>query len=139
MPRTLIRGSQVRDETIESVDLATDSVITEKIKDHNVTCEKLPVGFCDRLLSGDAPIGRVKINAQVDANTDVDVPGGLSYDVINFVTRVAIYRNGQLLFNGDSSPSDNSDPVEVYPGSDNTKIKFDFPLLRGDTIQVIIL
>lgn len=139
MPRSLVRGSQVLDRSIESDDLATDSVITEKIKDHNVTCEKLAVGICDRLLSNDAPIGRVRLTGGFPANQDFTIPGGLSYDPASFVERVAIYRNGQLLYNGDELPIDPNDPAEVFPGTSNQQIRFCFNLLRGDTIQVIIL
>jgi hypothetical protein len=139
MPRSLVRGSQVLDRSIESVDLATDSVITEKIKDHNVTCEKLAVGLCDRLLSNDAPIGRIRLTGSFPANQDFVIPGGLSYDPASFVERVAIYRNGQLLYNGDQMPVDPKDPAEVYPGSTNQHIRFCYELLKGDTIQVITL
>ena len=139
MPRTLVRGSQVKDESITDRDLARDSVITEKIKDGNVTCPKLAPGICDRLLNTDNPIGRVKILETIPAGTDLTIPGGLTYDVSHFVTRVAIYRNGQLLYNGLISPTDEHDPTEVYPGSDNTKIKFDFIVRKGETIQVVVL
>jgi hypothetical protein len=139
MPRSLIRGRQVLDRTITDVDLATDSVITEKIKDRNVTCEKLALGLCDRLLSSDSPIGRVRILLNVPADQDFAVPGGLSYDSTSFVERVAIFRNGQLLFNGNQPPADLRDPTDVYPGSTIQYIKFSFELLKGDTIQVITL
>ena len=139
MPRSLIRGPQVKDESIEAVDLAMDSVITEKIKDGNVTCVKLEPGLCDRLLSSSSPIGRARLAGDFPSDIDFTIPGGLVYIPADFVERVAIYRNGQLLYNGDSMPVDDNDPAEVYPGSDTTKIKFCFPLRRGDTIQVIIL
>jgi hypothetical protein len=139
MPRTFIDGSQVEDRSIEAVDLATDSVITEKIKDGNVTCPKLEPGLCERLLVNSSPIGRVKLLANFPEDTDFDIPNGISYDTVSFITRVAIYRNGQLLFNGISAPVGVQDPTDVYPGSTNTKIKFAFELLRGDTIQVITL
>ena len=139
MPRTQVRGNQVDDGTIEAVDLATDSVITEKIKDKNVTCEKLADDLCERFLSNAAPIGRTRITADVPAGDEFTIPGGLSYVSTTFVERVAIYRNGQLLFNGDSAPVDEKDPVEVYPGAQDTTIIFAFTLLRGDTIQVVTL
>jgi len=139
MPRSLVRGSQVLDRSIESVDLATDSVITEKIKDHNVTCEKLAVGLCDRLLSNDAPIGRIRLTSKFPAYQDFAIPGGLTYDTALFVERVAIYRNGQLLFNGNQLPVDPDDPADVYPGSTTGHIRFCMQLLKGDTIQVITL
>lgn len=137
--RTLIKGKQIKDETITSSDLAQDSVITEKIKDGNVTCAKLEPGLCERLLASDAPIGRVKISGTVPAHTDFTIPDGLSYDTSLFVRRVAIYKNGQLLFNGDSPPTNDWDPVEVWPGSSNDKIVFDFLLRNGETIQVMVL
>lgn len=139
MPRSLVRGSQILDRSIESVDLATDSVITEKIKDHNVTCEKLAVGICDRLLSNDSPIGRVKLVSDFPANQDFTIPNGLSYDPTMFVDRVAIYRNGQLLYNGEQFLDDPHDPADVSPGTTSQHIRFRENLLRGDTIQVIIL
>lgn len=137
--RTLIKGKQIKDETITSDDLAKNSVITEKIKDGNVTCAKLEPGLCDRLLTSTAPIARIKIVGNVPAHTDFVIPGGLSYDALLFVERVAIYKNGQLLFNGNSPPTDDKDPVEVWPGSSNDKIVFDFPLRNGETIQVMVL
>lgn len=140
MPRSLIRGPQVLDRSIEAVDLAQDSVITEKIKDGNVTCAKLAPGLCDRLLASSAPIGRVKLTADFPADTDFTIPNGLTYNQAEFVERVAIYRNGQLLYNGLIKPTDDfRDPTDVWPGSDNTKIKFSWGLTRGDTIQVMIL
>ena len=139
MPRSLIRGPQVLDQSIEAVDLATDSVITEKIKDGNVTCAKLAPGLCDRFLTSATPIGRTKLVSDFPEDTDFTIPGGLSYTQDRFVERVAIYRNGQLLYNGLTQPTDDKDPTDVYPGSDNTKIKFSWGLTRGDTIQVIIL
>lgn len=139
MPRSLIRGPQVLDESIEAVDLAKDSVITEKIKDGNVTCAKLAPGICDRLLASTTPIGRVKLMADFPADIDFTIPGGLTYNQTEFVERVAIYRNGQLLYNGLVQPTDDKDPTDVYPGSDNTKIRFTWGLTRGDTIQVMVL
>lgn len=139
MPRSLIRGPQIKDETITERDLAADSVITVKIKDGNVTCQKLAPGLCDRLLRTDVPIGRVKLTDVHPEGTDFTIPNGLTYDVNFFVERVAIYRNGQLLYNGVTAPVDEHDATEVYPGSDNTKIKFDFDLRKGETIQVIVL
>lgn len=139
MPRSLVKGTQVKDRSITDVDLATDSVITEKIKDHNVTCEKLAVGICDRLLSNDAPIGRIRLTSDFPANQDFVIPGGLLYDPASFVERVAIYRNGQLLYNGDQLPTNPKDPTDVYPGSTTQHIRFCWKLSKGDTIQVIIL
>ena len=138
MPRTRLRGSQILDRSIEADDLAIDSVITEKIKDHNVTCEKLEVGLCDRLLRTDSPILRVQIDSDIPAGTDFSLPGTNTYSVDDFIDRVAIYRNGQLLYNGLAPPVDWKDPIEVYPGSDNGKVKFDFDLERGATIQFIL-
>jgi hypothetical protein len=139
MARTLIRGPQVKDESITDRDLAKDSVITEKIKDGNVTCQKLAVGICDRLLSSDSPIGRVKLTQSYLARTDFVLPNGMTYEISSFVSRVAIYRNGQLLYNGLLAPVDIHDPVDVFPGSDNSKIQFDFDLKKGETIQVVLL
>jgi len=139
MPRSFIQGAQVLDRSIEADDLATDSVITEKIKDGNVTCQKLAPGLCDRFLASDAPIGRVKMTVDYPADVDFDLPNGIQYDPITFLTRIAIYRNGQLLFNGLVAPVDDRDPTDVYPGSSNTKVKFVWPITRGDTIQVMAL
>lgn len=139
MPRSLVKGRQIKDESIHSNDLAENSVITEKIKDGNVTCPKLEPGLCDRLLSNDSPIGRTKIDVEVPAGQEFTIPNGLTYDSSTFVTRVAIYRNGQFLYNGSTPPINTKDPVEVWPGSTNDKVIFDMNLLRGDTIQVITL
>ena len=110
-----------------------------RIKDGNVTCPKLEPGLCERLLSSQHPIGRIKIYADFPAGQEFTIPNGLTYDIDSFVTRVAIYRNGQFLFNGDAPPTDEIDPVEVWPGSSNDKVVFDMNLIRGDTIQIIIL
>ena len=139
MPRSLVKGRQVKDESIRSVDLARDSVITEKIKDGNVTCPKLEPGLCERLLSSQFPIGRIKIYEDFPAGQEFTIPGGLTYETATFVTRVAIFRNGQLLFNGDAPPTDDRDPIEVWPGSTNNKVVFDMTLIRGDSLQVITL
>lgn len=139
MPRTFVDGGQVLDRSITSDDLDTDSVITEKIKDGNVTCQKLAPGLCDRLLKTDAPIGRIKLTTKVLPGTDFILPNSMSYDIDKFIDRVAIYRNGQLLYNGEIAPLNENDPTEVYPGSTNTMVRFDFELRRGETIQVVIL
>jgi len=139
MPRSLIRGPQVLDRSIEAVDLAKDSVITEKIKDGNVTCVKLAPGLCDRFLASSTPIARVRLTADFPADADFTIPNGLTYSQTEFVERVAVYRNGQLLYNGTTQPTNDADPTDVYPGSDNSKIKFCWGLTRGDTIQVIVL
>ena len=140
MPRTLVKGSQVLDRSITSDDLATDSVITEKIKDGNVTCPKLEPGLCDRLLASPTPIARYQVLADIPEDTDFVIPGGLSYDIASFVERVAIYRNGQLLFNGLTKPTLDTDPTDVWPGTDtSTMLRFSADIRRGETIQVIIL
>lgn len=139
MPRSLVKGTQILDRSITDKDLATDSVTTEKIKDYNVTCEKLAQGLCSRFLSSSTPIGRTRILNDFPADQDFVVPGGLSYDPILFSERVAIYRNGQLLYGGNQKPTSLDDPTEVYPGSTNQHIKFSYNLIRGDIIQVITL
>jgi hypothetical protein len=139
MPRTQLKGSQVLDGSIEAEDLAIDSVITEKIKDHNVTCDKLAVGLCERFLSTAAPIGRIRLMEDVARGVDFELPGGITYTLDTFTTRLAIYRNGQLLYSGLTPPLNDKDPVEVYPGSDFNKVKFDFNLRKGENIQVVSL
>jgi hypothetical protein len=139
MPRSLIRGPQVLDGSIESEDLAKDSVITEKIKDGNVTCIKLEPGLCDRLFSNSNLIGRIKIAQAVPEDTDFLIPGELTYDLETFVKRVHVFRNGLLLYTGQCKPVDLKDPIEVYPGSTNQHIKFCLDLVKGDVIQVLTL
>lgn len=139
MPRSLVKGRQIQDEFIRSNDLAKDSVITEKIKDGNVTCPKLEPGLCDRLLSSSTPIGRMKIYKDFPAGQEFTIPGGLTYDSNTFVERVAIYKNGQLLYNGNGPPAGERDPEEVWPGSTDNTIVFNCDLIRGDTIQVMTL
>ena len=138
MPRSFVSGDQVRDQSIEAIDLATDSVITEKIKDGNVTCPKLAPGICDRLLTTDIPIWRFKLSANHPEDTDFDISPAI-YDPVLFETRVAVYRNGQLLFNGLVPPVDEKDATDVYPGTTSSMLRFAGVLRRGDTIQVILL
>jgi len=138
MPRTYVSGDQVLDRSIEAVDLATDSVITEKIKDGNVTCQKLAPGLCERFLSTAEPVWRFKVIANHLADTDFDISPA-SYVLDFFLTRTAIYRNGQLLFNGLIQPTEERDSTDVYPGTNTSAIKFVETLRRGDTIQVIFL
>ncbi len=139
MPRTLVRGTQVLDRSIAAEDLASDSVITEKIKDRAVTCEKIADACRELFLTSSTPIGRIRLATNIPANTDFTIPGGLEYDPTTFSERVAIYRNGQLLFGGSTAPIDENDPVEVYPGSTDTTIKFSYEIRKCETIQVVIL
>lgn len=138
MPRSFVSGDQVLDRSIESVDLATDSVITEKIKDGNVTCPKLAPGLCERLLTTDTPIWRFKLTADHPEDTDFDISPAV-YDPTLFETRVAVYRNGQLLFNGLVPPADEGDATDVWPGTTNSMLRFAGSLRKCDTIQVILL
>jgi len=138
MPRSFVSGDQVLDRSIEAADLATDSVITEKIKDGNVTCPKLAPGICERLLTTNIPIWKFKLVATHPVDTDFDISPA-SYDLTLFETRVAIYRNGQLLFNGLVPPIDEEDATDVYPGTTDSMLRFAGPLRKGDTIQVILL
>lgn len=139
MPRTKIRGSIVEDLTITAQDLATDSVITEKIKDHNVTCEKLAEGLCERLLKSEKVRVGVQLETDYLADTDFTIPESLEYSLDDFEFRVLVYRNGQLLFNGLGPPPDEWSPIEVYPGSDTKKLRFGMNIGKGETIQVVIL
>ena len=139
MAKALVRGSQIKEQSVTDFNLAKDSVITEKIKDGNVTCEKLAPGLCERFLSNPSPIARVKLKERVPARTDFELPNEMKYELNSFIDRVAIYRNGQLLFNGLEAPIDDEDPTEVFPGENCNKIQFDMELRKGDTIQVIIL
>lgn len=137
MPRSFVKGSQVRDSTITSADLAVDSVLTEKIKDKNVTKPKLADDVCVRLLSNDSPIARIKLLTDLDPDTDFTIPGGLDYvDLTTFLTRTKIYQNGQLLYNGADNTDTNAD---VWPGTTTTQIKFACQIRRGAAITVEIL
>jgi len=139
MARTQIRGSQVRDESITDRDLARDSVITEKIKDGNVTCPKLAPGICDRLLNTDNPIGRVKLTETIPQGTDFTIPGGLTYDINYFMTRVAIYRNGQLLYNDATSAAAkaNVQHDDARKTGDLKTLLFAGDLKKGAVIQLV--
>ena len=79
-------------------------------------------------------IYRMKITDVVLAHTDF-VSEFVVHDIVKFVNNVAIFRNGQLLFNGKNFSEENNNPVEVYPNGNN--IRFAFDLLKGDTIQII--
>lgn len=138
MPRSFVSGDQVLDRSIEACDLATDSVITEKIKDGNVTCQKLAPGLCDRLLTTDNPIWRLKLTEDWPEDTDLDI-SPVVYDPTLFITRVAVYRNGQLLFNGLTPPIGETDATDVWPGTTTSMLRFAGPLRRGDTITGILL
>lgn len=119
MARSLIKGKQLKDESIGISKLAPE--------------------IYARLLKNSMPIARVKLSKSFLAHTDFVLPNGLTYSTDVFTERVAVYRNGQLLFSGNSPPIDKNDPTEVYPGSNEMAIKFDMDLRRGETIQIIIL
>ena len=139
MPRSFIKGSQVRDESITDADLADNAVITRTIKDKNVTKPKLADDVCARLLDSDAPIARICLTAGVLPLVDFTLPGGKDYrDLTTFLTRTKIWQNGQLLFNGDGSDL-SGDTADVIPGSDTTKVKFLRVIERGAAITVEVL
>lgn len=81
-------------------------------------------------------IYRTKISGVVPAHTDF-ISTLAIYNVVEFVNKFAIFRNGQLLFNGEAPSEDEDCPIEVYPGSNPYSIRFVFNLLKGDTIQII--
>ena len=137
MPRAYVKGSQICDQSITDADLADNAVITRTIKDLNVTRPKLALDVRERLLDSNAPITRVKLTSDFPAHTDFTLPGGKDYkDLATFTTRTKVWWNGQLLYMGASA----SDPgVDIYPGSETTKIKFMCELRRGAAITVEII
>ena len=137
MPRSFVKGTQIRDKSIRDVDLADDAVVTRTIKDKNVTKAKLADDVCERLLTSSSPIARTKLTTDLLANTDFTLPGGLDYiDSTIFLTRLKVWRNGQLLHNGISSIDPDAD---FYIGSDTTKIKFTCDIRRNEKITVEII
>lgn len=137
MPRSFVRGSQIDDRTITDADLADDAVLTRIIRDKNVTKPKLADDVCELLLSTAAPIARTRLTADLPANTDFTLPGGLTYqDDTTFLTRMKVWRNGALQFMG---LVDDGESVDIIPGSDSGKIQFTCDLRRGANITVEIL
>ena len=150
MPRTQIKGIHIRDGSIKTVDLADNAVTTPKIKDKNVTepkladqCitePKLSEDISSRLLSSSSPVARKRFPNGIIAHDDVTLPGGITYSSVqDFVERLLIFINGQLMWNSSDLPLDPKEVCDVYPGSDETKIKFAFDLRRGVKLQVVHL
>lgn len=141
MPRTVIKGQHICDGSIDTVDLADGAVTTPKIEDRSVTCAKLTADICPRLLATDSPIARVRIAGATPAHTDITIPGGLSYSsVTEFLERFLISVDGQIMWSFASfPPASPTDPCDVYPGSDGTKIRFAFSLDKGTRLQVVQL
>ena len=140
MPRTQIRGTQTCDGSITTTDLANGAVTTEKLQDQSVTEPKLANNVAARLLSTASPIGRVHIGYPILPDTDILIPGGHIYtSVSDFLERMVVMLDGQIMFNGATAPTSPDDPTDVYPGSANNQIRFFFPLKRGSRIQVVRL
>lgn len=138
MPRSFVKGSQIRDETITAEDLSDNAVITRTILDKNVTKPKLADDVCERLLASAAPIARACLTTDLPAGTDFTLPDGKDYtDLTTFLTRTKIWQNGQLLYNGDTAATPND--ADVIPGSDTTKVKFLRTLRKGAAITVEII
>ena len=140
MPRTQIRGTQTCDGSITTADLADGAVTTEKLQDRNVTEPKLANDVVARLLSTASPIGRVLIGYPITPDTDVLIPGGLTYTSISdFLERMIVILDGQVMFNGATAPASPNEPTDVYPGSASNQIRFSFALERCSRIQVVHL
>ncbi len=150
MPRTQIKGIHVRDKSIKTVDLADSAVTTLKIKDKNVTepkladkCvieSKLSENISTRLLSSSSPIARALFPNGIIAYDDITLPGGIIYTSMqDFTERLLVFIDGQLMWNTSSLLLDPKEVCDVYPGSDETKIKFAFNLRRGTKLQVVHL
>ena len=70
----------------------------------------------------------------VARNTDITIPGGLSYTVAaDFVSDFIIFVNGQKMRNGLNAGAN----FDVYPGSTTTTMRFEFKIKAGDTISAI--
>ena len=140
MPRTQIRGTQVCDGSVTTADLADGAVTTEKLRDQGVTEQKLANDVAARLLSTASPIGRVHLGYPVPADTDVLIPGGFTYaSTQDFLERMVVMLDGQMMFNGAAAPLTPIDPTDVYPGAADNQIRFSFALKRGSRIQVVRL
>ena len=139
MVKTRIRGTQIKDRSVTSHDLASDSVITEKILDHNVTEPKLAIDISSRLLSSASVIGRAVIGLETSAGTDILIPNGLEWDsATQFVERFLIILNGVIQYSGPQAPTVN-EPYDCYPGGSSTTMKFSFDLEKNSRIQVVKL
>jgi hypothetical protein len=140
MPRTQIRGTQTCDGSITSADLADGAVTTSKLQDMGVTEQKLASDVAARLLSTASPVGRVHIGYAVPTGTDITIPGGITYtSLTDFLDRLVVMLDGQMMFNGATAPASPDDPTDVYPGSSDSQIRFSFALKRGSRIQVVRL
>jgi hypothetical protein len=140
MPRTQIRGTQTCDGSITTADLADGAVTTQKLQDLGVTEQKLTSDLAVRLLSTASPVGRVHIGYSIPTDTDIPIPGGFVYSSItDFLERMIVMLDGQMMYNGASIPISPNDPIDVYPGSSNSMIRFSFALKRGSRIQVVRL
>jgi|3_EtaG_2_1085321.scaffolds.fasta_scaffold03221_6 hypothetical protein len=104
--RTLVSGDQIRDKTIAEVDLADNCISTAKIKDKNITSDKLSDEVLDLIQAGvsTSGIGRTVLAEGIVKDLDFTIPNSLTYVLSQFTTKVAVYRNGQLLFSGSQQP-----------------------------------
>jgi hypothetical protein len=110
------------------------------LQDLGVTEQKLANDVVARLLSTASPVGRVHIGYAVPTDTDILIPGGFAYSsVTDFLERMIVMLDGQMMYNGASAPASPDDPTDVYPGSSNSMIRFSFALKRGSRIQVVRL
>lgn len=140
MPRTQIRGTQTCDGSITSADLADGAVTTSKLQDLGVTEQKLTSNVAARLLSTASPVGRVHLVGAVPPDTDITIPGGITYaSLADFLDRLVVTLNGQMMYSGTAPPATPDDPTDVYPGSSDSKVRFSFALERGSRIQVVHL
>jgi len=140
MPRTQIRGTQTCDGSITTADLADGAVTTAKLQNQGVTEQKLASDVAVRLLSTASPVGRVYLDYAVPQDTDILIPGGFTYSSLaDFLERLVVMLDGQMMYNGASAPAVPNDPTDVYPGGSNSQIRFSFALKRGSRIQVVRL
>jgi len=140
MPRTQIRGTQTCDGSITTADLADGAVTTAKLQNQGVTEQKFTNEVAARLLSTASPVGRVHLGYPVSPDTDILIPGGLTYvSILDFLERMVVMLDGQMMFSGTSAPISPDDPTDVYPGSSSDRIRFSFALKRGSRIQVVRL
>jgi len=140
MPRTQIRGTQTCDGSITSANLADGAVVTTKLQDLGVTEQKLASDVATRLLSTASPVGRVHFGYAIPADTDITIPGIITYaSLADFLNRLVVTLNGQMMYNGAAAPVTPDDPTDVYPGSSDSQIRFSFALERGSRIQVVRL
>jgi len=140
MPRTQIRGTQVRKGSVTTAEIADGAVTTQKLSNDSVSERKLSRDVAERLFSISSPVGRLVIQEDTPPHTDIIIPNNFTnLSVSDFLERVMIIVDGQLMYNGQIVSGLIDDPVDVYLGTLGNALRFTFTLRRGSKVQVVYL